>query len=64
MTLSYWFLDDKTMADHYGGKTSIRALTTYPGVISANVLDIHTTEPTLKDMTQYELESLLFSDIP
>jgi len=64
MTLSYWFLNDKIMADHYGSKISVRALLTYPGVISANILDIHTDEPTLKDMTQYELESLLFSDIP
>jgi hypothetical protein len=58
-TLSYWYLDDAVLTKFYGGRVSVRALTTYPGVVSVSIIETDATEYTLRDMTQYQLECLL-----
>jgi len=62
-TLSFWYIDDIALQQFYGGMIGIRALTTYPGVISVSVIDSDATYYTLKDMTQYQLECLLVQKI-
>jgi len=62
-TLSFWHIDDIALQKYYGGMVGIRALTTYPGVISVSVIDSDATYYTLKDMTQYQLECLLVQKI-
>ena len=36
--ISFWYLNDETQIQYYGNKVSIQSLTTYPGVIHANVI--------------------------
>lgn len=62
-TLSFWYIDDAVLKKFYGGMVGIRALTTYPGVISVSVIDSDATYYTLQDMTQYQLECLLVQKI-
>jgi hypothetical protein len=64
IALTYWYLNDQTINDHYGGRITVRALITYPGVLSVTIIETDVTGATLKDMSQYELESFLLSDIP
>jgi hypothetical protein len=61
VSLSFWYVDDKVLEKFYGGRVGVRALTTYPGVLSATVMNIHSTAEDLRDLTQYQLECLLWS---
>ena len=61
-TLSFWYVDDKVMEKFYGGRVGVRALTTYPGVISASIMDLDVDPNKLRDLTQYELECLVWSE--
>lgn len=62
-TLSFWYVDDEALKKFYGGKTAIHALCTYPGVLRATVMDIHVSPADLRDLTQYQLECLLWPRI-
>ena len=59
--LSCWYVDEAALKKFYGCKTAIDALVTYPGVISATVMDLDIDPNTLRDLTQYELECLVWS---
>jgi hypothetical protein len=61
IALSFWYVDEAALKKFYGGKTAIDALVTYPGVISATVMDLDIDPNTLRDLTQYELECLVWS---
>ena len=61
-TLSFWYVDDKVMEKFYGGRVGVRALTTYPGVISASIMDFDVSPAVLRDLTQYQLECLVWSE--
>ena len=63
VSLSFWYVDNKVLEKFYGGRVGVRALTTYPGVLSVSVLeDIHSTADELRDLTQYQLECLMWSE--
>jgi hypothetical protein len=61
-TLSFWYVDEAALKKFYGGKTAIHALATYPGVISATIMDLDVSPADLRDLTQYELECLVWSE--
>jgi hypothetical protein len=63
VTLSFWYVDEIALKKFYGGRVGVRALTTYPGVLSATVMDLDVHPADLRDLTQYQLESLLWPRI-
>ena len=59
--MSFWYVDEAALKKFYGGKTAIHALATYPGVISATIMDLDVSPADLRDLTQYQLECLVWS---
>ena len=59
--ISFWYLNDETQIQYYGNKVSIQSLTTYPGVIHANVI-LSDKDLTL-DFIQDELSEQELADI-
>ena len=62
IALSFWYVDEIALKKFYGGKTAIDALVTYPGVISATMMNLDVDPNKLRDLTQYELECLVWSE--
>lgn len=60
--LSFWHIDDKALKDFFGGKVTIDALRTYPGVKDVKILNFEkkiTTEDINFRLTRDELDELL-----
>jgi hypothetical protein len=60
--VSFWHIDDKALKEFFGGKVTIDALRTYPGVRDVKILDFEkdlTSEAIHYTITRDELDELL-----
>ena len=56
LALSFWYISDETMKKHYGVKVCLNSLTSYPGVISVNIVQSgELIYDKLTDMTDQEI---------
>jgi len=61
LLVSFWYLNDETLIQYYGGNISINSLITYPGIIAANIILSEKQMPsnTLDVMTEEDIYQIL-----